>query len=375
MKKGYIISMNSSDSFFYLVNENINISGYIGVKTKILSQASVFAKHFPRVLIAYYANGIAYLCDMEIVIEKKLALSRVECFAVFLNWMSIYQCKWVYIRCLIPASRIYIDFLKKMHEKGVKAVLEYPTYPYEGEIQDEAVLREDRFYRDEIKKYISLVTVYSLVPNIYGINAHVLQNGVRVEDNPVRSIKKKSNKIIMLAVANFYFHHGYERVLEGMRNYYQNKHEYEIYFDMIGEGSERRYYEYLVKKYSLQKYVSFLGIQSGGSLDNYYNRADIGVAPLGLHKCNTVYSAPIKTREYCVRGIPFIYGYSDIGFTGDEPFVIRISNDSVPLDMDVVIALYERTVGRVDLVHDMRKLAEEKFTWDVLLRQVIGYLK
>ena len=279
------------------------------------------------------------------------------------------------MRCLIPASRIYIDFLKRMKEIDTIVVLEYPTYPYEEEIKDEGILNEDRFYRSEIKKYISLVTAYSAIQNIYGISTLSLQNGVMVEYNPIRNVKKKDNKITMLAVANFYFHHGYERVLEGLRNYYQSKHKYQIYFNMVGDGGERKYYEYLVKKYCLNDYVRFLGIQSGVLLDESYNRADIGIAPLGLYKANTVYSAPIKTREYCVRGIPFIYGYTDIGFSGEELFAVRISNDSSPLDMNVVIELYERTVGKSDVVAEMRELAKSKFTWDVLLKQVIDYLK
>lgn len=367
--------MNFFESLFYVVNENINRIESTGVKKKIMSQARVFAKSFPRVLIAYYANGMAYLCEFEENIEKKLALSRMECFEAFLDWMSVYRCRWVYMRCLIPASRNFIIFLKKMKENNIKSVLEYPTYPYEGEIKDERILKEDRFYRDEIKNYIYLVTTYSAVKNVYGIKTVALQNGVIVEDNPVRNIKEKGKKIIMLAVANYSSYHGYERVLEGMKNYYRGRHEYEIYFDMVGEGAEKRYYEYLVNKYCLNNYVRFWGIQSGDCLTSNYCQADIGIAPLGMYKNSITCASPIKTREYFIRGLPFIYGYTDMGITGEEPFVSKISNDSSPLDMDVVIELYEKTAGRSDIVNQMRKLANEKYTWDVLLEQVIDYLK
>lgn len=367
--------MNSSESIFYIANENINRIGSTGVRKKIMSQVQVFTKHFPRVLIAYYANGMAYLCECEMIVEKRLALSRVECFEAFLDWMSVYQCKWVYMRCLIPASRIYIEFIKRMKGNGIKAVLEYPTYPYEGEVKDEGILAEDRFYRYEIRKYLSLVTTYSTVQDVYGINAVALQNGVSLEDNPVRNIRVKSNTITMLAVANFCFYHGYERVLEGMRNYYQSKHKYEIYFDLVGDGSERRYYEYLVKKYGLNAYVRFWGIRLGKDLSDNYGKADIGIAPLGMFKENTVCASPIKTREYCACGLPFIYGYIDTGFTGEEAFTVRVSNDSTSLEMDVVIDLYEQTVARNDIVEGMRELAKSKFTWDIQLQQVIDYLK
>lgn len=353
----------------------MNKIGSTGVKKKILSQSRVFAKHFSRVLIAYYANGMAYLYEFEIMIEKKLALSRMDCFEAFLDWMSAYQCKRVYMRCLIPASRIYIDFLRKMKANGIKAVLEYPTYPYEGEVKDEKILREDRFYRDEIKKYISLITTYSMVNNVYGIDTVSLQNGVTIEDNPVRNIREKSDTIVMLAVANFCFYHGYERVLEGMSNYYQSEQKYKIYFDMVGAGSERKYYEYLVKKYCLNDYVRFWGIRLNEYLTDNYNMADIGIAPLGMYKENTVYASPIKTREYCARGLPFIYGYTDTGFTGEEIFVSKVSNDSTPLDMNIVVELYERTIGRNDIIDGMRERTSSLFTWDILLQKVVDYLK
>lgn len=85
--------MNYSDSMFYVVNEDINVRGNIGVKKKIFAQLRVFGKHFPRCLMVYYAHGMAYLLEDGCVIEKEVALSRVECFKWYCEWMKKYHCR------------------------------------------------------------------------------------------------------------------------------------------------------------------------------------------------------------------------------------------------------------------------------------------
>lgn len=367
--------MNCSDSMFYVVNEDINARGNIGVKKKIFAQMRVFGKHFPRCLMVYYAHGMAYLLEDGCVIEKEVALSRVECFKWYCEWMKKYYCRWVYMRCIIPATYSYLLFLREMKEMGICVVLEYPSYPYEGEVKNEDVLREDREYRDRIGNFVSLVTTYESVRTVHGIRTMALQNGVDLQDNPVRGKRKKGMNISLLAVAGFYFHHGFERILEGLYEYYKNPGIYDFHFYMVGEGSEKRNYVQLVKKYGLNEYVEFCGVKTGAELDWYYDNADIGIAPLGAYKAGVRLSAPIKAREYCSRGLPFIYGYDDWGFTGKEPYVRKVSNSPEPIDMNEIIELYEATVESENVINDMRSNTKKNFTWDVLLKDVLEYMK
>jgi len=88
-----------------------------------------------------------------------------------------------------------------------------------------------------------------------------------------------------------------------------------------------------------------------------------------------VSATPIKTREYCSRGLPFIYGYEDDGFTGKEPYVRKASNSPEPIDMGAIIELYEATVENENILNNMRSYTEENFSWDILLRDVVKYMK
>lgn len=367
--------MNYSEPMFYIVNEDINAHGNIGVKKKIYAQTRVFKKHFSRCLITCYAYGMAYLLEGEQVIEKEVALSREACFTCYCNWMKKYHCHKAYMRCIIPASCLYLSFLQEMKEMGVCVVLEYPTYPYEGEVKNEEILQEDREYRGQIGKYVSFATTYAKGQTVHGIHTAALQNGINVEEHVVRNVRKKDMQINLLAVAGFSSYLGFERVLEGLYLYYRNPKRYDFHFYMVGEGYEKRNYIHLVKEYGLDQHVEFCGIKTGKALDWYYDNADIGIAPMGMYKVGIDSATPIKTREYCSRGMPFVYGYNDDGFTGQESYVHKISNSPKPLDMKEVISLYERTVEKKNIIDEMRSYAEEKFSWDVLLKEVVEYMK
>ena len=367
--------MNYSESVFYIVNEDMNLHKNIGVKKKIFAQTCVFEKHFPKCLIAYYAYGMVYLLEGDRVVEKEVALSRVECFRCYCNWMKKYRCRWVYMRCLIPATYNYLTFLREVKEMDVRVVLEYPTYPYDGEVKNEEILREDREYRERIGNYVSLATTYAKCETVHGIRTAALQNGVDMRKNPARSMRKRDTEIRLLAVAGFSFYHGFERVLEGLYKYYQAPGTYDFHLYMIGEGGEERKYIQLMKEYGLDQYVECCGFKNGEELDWYYDNADIGIAPLGMYKAGLISATPIKTREYCSRGLPFIYGYDDDGFTGMEAYVRKVPNSPEPLDMNTVVELYEATVESKSLMNDMRSYAEENFTWDILLKDVLEYMK
>ena len=367
--------MSCLESMFYIVNEDINIRGSIGVKKKIYAQLHVFEKHFPKCCMVYYAHGMAYLLENNHVVEKEIALSREECFQWYCNWMKKYHCRWGYMRCIIPATHNYLLFFQKMKEMGVKVVLEYPTYPYDDEVKNEEILLEDREYREKIGEAVSLATTYIKGETVHGMRTVALQNGVDLQENRIRKMREKGSEIRLLAVAGFYFHHGYERVFEGLYNYYQNPGNYDFHFYMVGEGSEKRNYLHLVKEYGLEQRVEFCGSKTGAALDWYYDNADIGISVLGIYKAGATSATPIKTREYCSRGLPFIYGYEDDGFTGKEPYVRKVSNTPEPVDMNEIIELYEATVGNREIIEEMRNNTEKNFSWDVLLKDVVEYMK
>lgn len=360
----------------YILFEDLFVKKYIGVRNKIYSQIKVFSKCMEtKVFLSFISYNMAYLYDEESLIEKDV-IDYSEYYGCLLNWIRKYRINGLYIRYRIPACPQFINFLKKCDSYNIKVIVEFPTFPYDLETRDSYLLSIDKFFRHKLCKYIRLATTYSRIDDIFGIPVSVLQNGVDIEKNRLHKRKRHGNIINMLAVANFAPRHGYERVVEGMGVYYKNANvKYNINLLLVGTEGQNDIYMSIARKYNIEQHVIYLGIKEGKELDTVYDNADIGISILGFYKLGIKNAAPIKTREYCARGLPFVYGYDDIGFVGNERFLLKVENSESPINMRRIISLYEKTVDNNMICEEMYEYTKKNFTWDVILRDVIAYYK
>ncbi len=349
-----------------------------GVSKKILAQVKVYSKRIEECFCSDHRLGIACLWNDNGIVEKKIAISDKDYYRACIEWVNKSNSRYVYIRHRVPVTYWYIDMLKELKEMGVRIAIDFPTFPYDESLNNTnglTILREDKMFRSELCKYVDFGVTYNDVTNIFNIPVIQLQNGVDIVDNKIREAKKKGNKIVLLSVSSGLDVHGYERILQGMYEYKAFHNDYEIVFVVVGEGPEMEFYKKLVDEYKLNSFVDFRGFCIGNKLEECYKEADLGVGTLGFYKIGMNEGAPIKTREYCARGLPFIYGYRDLGFSGDENYVLNVPNNDEPVNMEEVIRLYERTVGRQDIIDEMREFVRKNCTWDVLLEPVISYFK
>ena len=201
-----------------------------------------------------------------------------------------------------------------------------------------------------------------------------MKNGIDIGDIVVSTRKREENTINLIAVSSMATWHGYERILEGMYQYYKENEIYKIFLKFIGEKGEENYYKSLTKKYNLQPFVTFCGKMAGKELDEQFELADIAVGSLGMYKIGLSEGSPIKGAEYCARGIPFICGYNDTRFSQEQEFIMHVSNDEQAVNMKEVISFYERIVFRQDYHAVMRDYAEKCLTWESIMKPVIDYL-
>lgn len=356
----------------YVILVDLFSKGYIGIKKKVFAQIKVFEKKFSRAYYTSYSGQMIYLISKGKILEKELAITKQECNHWILEWIQKYGMQRAYIRYNL-SDKWFVEFLKELKERNVTSVLEFPTIPYDGEISNDRVRVEDKHYREQLAGCIEQCTTYSNYDSVFGIPCIPLANGVDLEEYPIHNIRKPDGTIVLIAVATMNKWHGYERVIEGMADYYANHGTETIIFRLVGEGTETDKYQQLTKKYKLQEHVEFLGRLEGEDLNRQYDEADIAVGTLAMYKVNIISGSPIKLREYCARGIPFIYGYEDAGFTGEENYVLKVSNDSQPLDMIKIIDFYNRVKQHNFYAEDMRKYVSEKYTWDIILNQVLDY--
>lgn len=356
----------------YIILVDLFSKGYIGIKKKVFAQMKVFEKNFPCIYYTSYSGQMVYLMSKGKMLEKELAITKEERNHWILKWIQKYGVGRAYIRYNY-SDKWFIEFIKELKEKDVTTVLEFPSIPYDREISNNRVRVEDGYYREQLSDYIELCTTYSKCDSVFGIPCIPLNNGVDLEEYPLHNIRKPDGTIVLIAVATMNRWHGYERVIEGLAEYYANHGTENLIFRLVGEGTETDKYQQLVIKHKLQQHVVFLGHLEGEDLNRQYDGADIAVGTLAMYKFNVSSGSPIKLREYCARGLPLIYGYEDAGFTGQEDFVLKVSNDSQPLDMLKIIDFYNRSKQYGFYAESMREYIREKYTWDIILEQVMGY--
>lgn len=353
----------------YIRLYNIN---NLGIRKKILAQIKVFEKFFGKVYYTCYNGSMICLMCKDIIIEKELAVTKERYNEIIALWIDKYKIKRVYVRYEY-ADKWFINLLKKIRKRTLKAIVEIPTYPNDGEITDRRIKLEDMYYREEICNYIDVVATNADEAMVLGMRCIKLMNGIDLDENPLRVREREERRIVLIGVSSLLFWQGYERIIEGIYDYYKKGGQWDLVFKIVGEGPEKAAYKTLVEKYQLQQRVEFYGWLEGQELDRQYGLADIAVSSLGRYKSEIQHITPIKGAEYCARGIPFICGYHDMRFAGDEDFIMNVSNAPDPIDMNAVTDFYKKVMMNDGYQEQMRNYAENYLSWDVVMRPIVEY--
>lgn len=349
-----------------------------GVHRKIQAQVRSMKKEFGELLYTGWSYPKALLCNGGEIIEIEPAVTKRDFIIILEKWIQKYKVTRTYIR-YAGADKWFIDLLKYQHKHEIKTVLEITSYPYDVEAWEGTVQLENRCFDREINRYIGRIATYTSHREIWGLPCFNLLNGIDMEEHPISLREHEDKRIVLIAVSTMQYWHGYERILKGLNLYYKERNEYDFKLKFVGDGPERKYYEELVAKYQLQPRVEFTGrieVTEKEKLDYQYDLSDIAVGSLGFYKAlGAEEGSPIKGSEYCARGIPFICGYRDLRFPPNWEFMMNVSNDDEPINMNRVIEFYERIVSEDNYKQQMRDYAKMNLTWDKIMEPVVEYLR
>ena len=245
----------------------------------------------------------------------------------------------VYIRHDHNSSPFLIRFFKKLRKCGIIIFLEIPTYPYEHEFVGWQMKRDlfvEKFFRKSLMKQIHRIVTFSNQDTIFGVPAIKISNGIDFEKIKMKEhVGNISGQINLIGVAEIHFWHGFDRLIKGLIQYYQNTQSVKVIFHIVGAGDTAPLKQ-LVQENHLERYVIFHGTQFGDNLDNLFEQADMGVASLARHRSNITYIKTLKNREYAARGIPFIYSEIDEDFE-NMPYVMKVPADETPIPINDII--------------------------------------
>ena len=284
----------------------------------------------------------------------------------------------VYIRRITPITYRLLSIIKKYRETGTIVVYEYPTYPWKEE------MIKARWYLNYIidrVHYKKLVEMVNIVTVMLGADMNLpekfvsIRNGIDLDDIPLKNDHQQSSDLNLIAVANVMFWHGYDRVIEGLKNYYMTKgnSDENVYFHIVGDGFELPNLKSMAEKYGLKEKVIFHGKKVGKDLNEIFDQCDIAMGSFGLYRQKLNNGLSLKIREYCARGIPIVTGNKDKDLANFN-YVYQFSNDETPIDIKKIIDFYN-SIKSDNYKQKIRKYAENNLTWNIQMKPVIDKLK
>jgi hypothetical protein len=267
----------------------------------------------------------------------------------------------------------FLYHLRKQNKQR-KILIEFPTFPYAKELEgDQELLSIDRFFASFISPFVSHAFSFTNVSKIYGIPTTPVANGITPEEIPIRQYKiPAENRLQLLAVANISTWHGLDRVIEGIHIDLKKHNRSSILFHVVGEGIERNRLEELVCQFGLKKHVIFHGVQTGDALNQFFDQCDLAVGSLGMHRIGLSDASPLKAREYCCRGIPFIIAYQDPSFV-NSPFVKVFPATDQAVSMDECRLFLEELRTKKCGSQEIRKHAEIQLSWSTTIQPIIKF--
>lgn len=296
-----------------------------------------------------------------------------------------------YIRFL-AGDRAFVRFLKQLRENNpqAKILLELPDYPTTWYMTTSKlytllylpIILKDRNAGRKYKKYVDRIVIPQRVESAFGIPVLSIENGIDVSG--VRRRDPEHTSVIrMIAVAGMCNFHGYDRLIEGMRIYYEQGGGREIELHMVGgkdePGNELMRYRELAHRCHLDGKIIFYGEKKGEELDKIYDKCNLAVGSLGMYRIGYQTASSLKIREYLAKGLPVITGSkTDVFEEGDFPFYLEFENNDTPIDLCKVTAFYDKIYGQTDaaaLNAQIREYAAQKCDMKHAIRNVIEYIQ
>lgn len=247
--------------------------------------------------------------------------------------------------------------------------MEIPTYPYDEENKGllyRLRLRSDKIFTTKLKKYLDLIVTFNRHKEIFGVPTIFITNGIDCEAIPICQ-QNKDSTIKLIGIGKWQGWHGLDRVIAGLITYSMNVN---LKIHIIGDGPVIAGLKNKVRQNKLEKVVVFHGSQTSPHLDNFFSGTCVGIGSLGLHRLKLTEASPLKHREFCARGIPFLLSKKDFDFPRQLPWVKYLPDDDSPINFNEILQ-FAKTCQHID-PYSIRNYARTQLTWNARLKDIIA---
>ena len=227
-------------------------------------------------------------------------------------------------------------------------------------------------HKKEFKKYIEYFLVEGSFSQMYDVPAYSMSIGVDVSAIKPHAYSGAPEALNMISVSNETAYHGYDRIIESLRAYKQQKPDAQVFVHLVGTTSPQT--KQLVEKYQLDQSVILYGKKSGTELVEIYSKCNVGLGPFGQHRVGGKKDTGLKTKEYFAKGLPYVYSGSEPTVPEDYPYICNFPSDESLIDFDRVWEFYESYRSDPNVVANMRAFAAEHYSWDTIMKEALSRL-
>lgn len=354
----------------FITTTNINQSGN-GISKKILSQIKALQNLGYDVDISSHEGSYAWISDAKAPTKSYIKTHlRYTLLSVIAREIEAQNKKYdlAYIRN--PHGGLYALFLPKLLSKlrarTKTIILEIPNFPYDAEassLKTKISTLAHQSIRPALKKYIDeIIFMGTPQSTIWGIPSVQIFNCCDQSKIPECNPGPRTwESLRLIGVANLADWHGYDRLVMGLREYYDKNPSRNVEFHIVGDTEPVfSRLKALSKNLNLDNKIIFHGRLDGKALDQLFDGDVIGVDALGRHRSGNNYNDSIKSKEYCFRGIPFIKSHLDVSLEGAS-FILNLPPDESPIDINS-IALWAASLKIAN--REIIDFAKNRFTWE-----------
>ncbi len=291
---------------------------------------------------------------------------------------------YIYVR-RTTADKRYIDFFRTIKKRWPKSkiLIEIFTYPYD---RDEFLRPmtwpyyfKEKYQREKLAEYVDRYITYSEDEVLFGVPTIRTGNGILVDNVKLPQLRgKEDDAVHLIAVAFMQKHHGYERLIKGLYEYYQKGNKRKVICHLVGDGPEKQGYQKLVQKYGLEENVIFYPVLLGEALDKVYEQGDIALSSLGFYKDKLNRENSLKVREYMAKGFPIITVCKVNGIDEAYPFVCQLPNNATPVEIETILEFYDdlcRKYPRSEMQTAIRNYARRTVDMPIVMKEIIDFVK
>lgn len=371
--------MNDQRKGLYVARLDLGAPNHSGVANKINAQKRAFDRHGFSCEVLSFHSGEIRLDDT--VIQNKYTgplAKKVFEYDFYIKFLDLARsASWVYLRYqrASPILNWCLQRLKASRPE-VPIFVEFPTWPQDQldkGLRGRVLSFLDIINRRKMSSFIDSAITFTKHKSILGVNTIRIQNGIEIQEYTPH-VPPSGDIIRILGLANLSYWHGYDRIIEGL---YRQKLQggRGVHFEIAGVGAELQRLEALVHDRALQDVVFFHGHVQGEALRDLIGQCHFGVGAIGMHRIGVKYSSAIKLREYCARGLPFMFDHEDADFPPDFPYALRVSATDDPINISDVVGFLNRLAAeRPRYTEEMAIYAETNLTWIKKLEPVVSAL-